>query len=249
MHSLVLEDDMTDQDVAKEREDDDEGVRHDEQGFHRGVLGLGPVAPPAHKVLPVREGVVVPEEVRGVGRAQGGRQAPLVLLTLGALRGSHQGQEDEQHPVRDHIAGATAPGTVLSGRPRRAAGGRARGGCAGCTGRDPWASQRPGWAPARRRPPASDPHARGSCPTFLCLRPRLERAPPPIGQRGVSGGDGDAPQLGRLRGCCSAAAPPPPARSHPRTETPAGRPRRAPLLGSAQVSFLKREQGAALRES
>lgn len=127
VHSLVLEDDVTDQDVAKEREDDDEGVSHNEQGFHCGVLGLGPVAPPAHKVLPVGEGVVVPEEVRGVGHGQRHRQAWLVLPALGALRGSHQGEEDEQHPVLDHFAGATAPGTVPSGRPRWTARGRAGG--------------------------------------------------------------------------------------------------------------------------
>ena len=53
VHPLVFEDDMTDQNVAKEREDDDERVSHDKQGFHRGVLGLGPIAPPAHEVLPV----------------------------------------------------------------------------------------------------------------------------------------------------------------------------------------------------
>lgn len=122
VHSLVLEDDMTDQDVAKEREDDDEGVSHDEQGFHRGVLGLGPVAPPAHEVLPVREGVVVPEEVRGVGGRQGRRQARLVLRALGALGGVHQGEEDEQRPVPGHLAGAAAPGRC---RPEAPAGLRA----------------------------------------------------------------------------------------------------------------------------
>lgn len=67
VHPLVFEDDMTDQNVAEERENDDERVSHDKQGFHRGVLGLGPIAPPAHEVLPVREGIVVPEEVRGIG--------------------------------------------------------------------------------------------------------------------------------------------------------------------------------------
>lgn len=36
MHLLVLEDDMTDQEIAREREDDDEGVSH------RGVLGPAP---------------------------------------------------------------------------------------------------------------------------------------------------------------------------------------------------------------
>lgn len=41
----VLENDMTDENIAKEREDDDERVSHDKQGFHRGVLGLGPIAP------------------------------------------------------------------------------------------------------------------------------------------------------------------------------------------------------------
>ena len=67
VHPLVLEDNMTDQNVAEEREDDDERVSHDKQGFHRGVLGLGPITPPAHEVLPVRECIVVPEEVRGIG--------------------------------------------------------------------------------------------------------------------------------------------------------------------------------------
>lgn len=61
VHSLVLEDDMTDQDIAEQREDDDEGVGHDEQGFHCRVLGLGPIASSAHEVLPVRESVVGPE--------------------------------------------------------------------------------------------------------------------------------------------------------------------------------------------
>lgn len=116
---------MTHQDVAEEREDDDEGVSHDEQRFHRGVLGLGPVAPPAHKVLPVGEGVVVPEEVRGIGRGRGRRQARAVLPASGALRGPRQGEEEEeQRPARDHFAGASAPGNAPSGCPRRAAGGR-----------------------------------------------------------------------------------------------------------------------------
>lgn len=117
MHSLVLEDDMTDQDVAKEREDDDEGVSHNEQGFHHGVLGLSPIAPLAHKVLPVGKGVVVPKEVRGVGCSLGRRQAQVVRLALGELRGSHQGEKKEQHPVRDHFARANAPRAVLSGCP------------------------------------------------------------------------------------------------------------------------------------
>lgn len=204
MHSLVLEDNVTDQDVAKEREDDDEGVSHNEQGFHGGVLGLGPVAPPAHKVLPVGEGVVVPDEVRGVGHGQGHRQAWLILPALGALRGSHQGEEDEQHPVLDHFAGATAPGTLPSRRPRWTAGGRARvgRGARGCPGRDPRASERPAERLLAAR--ASSPRSArlGLVPHFYVPAPRgCEPAPPPIGQRSVSGGDSDALPLSQLRGC------------------------------------------------
>lgn len=107
MHSLVLEDDMTDQDVAEEREDDDEGVSHDEQGFRRGVLVLGAVAPPAHEVLPVGEAVVGPE-VRGVGHGQGRLCARRVRPALGALGGPHGGEEAQQRQVGAHHAGAAA---------------------------------------------------------------------------------------------------------------------------------------------
>lgn len=38
VHALGLDDNVTDQDVAKEGEDDDEGVCRDEQGFHCDAL-------------------------------------------------------------------------------------------------------------------------------------------------------------------------------------------------------------------
>lgn len=103
VHALVLKDDMTDQDIAEEREDDDEGVGHNEQGFHRGVLGLGPIASPAHEVLPVRESVVGPE-VRGVGPGQGCLHAGMLSDDLRLLSGSHRGQKKEKQDRRDgHI--------------------------------------------------------------------------------------------------------------------------------------------------
>jgi len=38
VHALGLDDNVADQDIAEEGEDDDEGVRRDEQGFHRDAL-------------------------------------------------------------------------------------------------------------------------------------------------------------------------------------------------------------------
>lgn len=100
MHTLVLEDYMTDQDIAEEREDNDEGVGHDEQGFHCGVLGLSPIASPAHEVLPVRESVVGPE-VRGIGSGQGCIHAGMLSDDLRLLSGSHGGQKKKKQDRRD----------------------------------------------------------------------------------------------------------------------------------------------------
>lgn len=191
MHALVLEDDMTDQDVAEEREDDDEGVSHGEQRLHGGVLGLGPVAPPAHKVLPVGEGVVAPEEVRGIGRGRGRRQARAVLPASGALRGPRQGgekEEEAQRPAPDHFAGASATGNAPSGCPHRAAGGRAGDGrrAQGGPGRGPLGlSARPQLQPSIG--------ARGAGAALLCpCAPGCEPAPPPIGPRGAGDALGSA---------------------------------------------------------
>lgn len=158
---------MTDQDVAKEREDDDEGVSHDEQGFHCGVLGLGSVALPAHEVLPVGEGIVVPgEEVRGVGPHQGRLRALL-------FRGSRHCEEEEQHAPRVHLCRSlrARDGTGRAGRPTRPRTcARARGEeRAGLCAQGLPASQRPAGA---HSPPASRPRSARSGPpaALLCLR-------------------------------------------------------------------------------
>lgn len=116
--------------------------------------------------------------------------------------------------------------------------------CAGCAGRDPWASQRP----AGRLLAVGLPlpiRALGARTALFCAcapgwSERLRR---------LGSAASLAATVTRPSSASSADAPPPPARSHPRTKTPAGRPRHARLLGSAQGSFLKREQGAALRVS
>lgn len=78
VHALGLDDNVTDQDVAEEGEDDDEGVRRDEQGFHRDALRLRSVPAPAHKALPVGQAVVIPgKETRDVWDYKRLLQAPI----------------------------------------------------------------------------------------------------------------------------------------------------------------------------
>lgn len=88
VHALVPADDMAHQDVAEERDHDDDSVGHHQQRLHGGLLRLGPVAPLSHKVLPVGESIVAPEEVGGVGHG------PLRVFGGGLC----QGQEEEQEP-------------------------------------------------------------------------------------------------------------------------------------------------------
>lgn len=84
------------------------------------------------------------------------------------------------------------------------AGGRARvgRGARGCPGRAPGASERPAERLLAAR--ASSPRSArlGLVPHFYVPAPRgCEPAPPPIGQRSVSGGDSDELPLSQLRGC------------------------------------------------
>lgn len=60
VHALRLDDNVTDQDIAEEGEDNDEGVCCDEQGFHCDALRLRSVPAPAHEALPVSQAVVIP---------------------------------------------------------------------------------------------------------------------------------------------------------------------------------------------
>lgn len=78
VHTLRLDDNMTDQDIAEEGEDDDEGVRRDEQGFHRGALRLRSVPAPVHKAPPVGQAVIIPgKETRHVRDYESLLQAPI----------------------------------------------------------------------------------------------------------------------------------------------------------------------------
>lgn len=56
----ALDADVADEDVAEERDDDDDGVRRDQQGFGRHVLCVHPVPAPAHEGLPARQRLVIP---------------------------------------------------------------------------------------------------------------------------------------------------------------------------------------------
>lgn len=95
MHPLRLDDNVADQDIAEEGEDDDEGVRRDEQGFHRGALRLRSVAAPVHKALPVRQALIIPgKETRHVRNYKSLLQA-LIEGQLWGHKGINQVGEGE----------------------------------------------------------------------------------------------------------------------------------------------------------
>lgn len=172
VHALVLKDDMTDQDIAEEREDDDEGVGHNEQGFHRGVLGLGPIASPAHEVLPVRESVVGPE-VRGVGPGQGCLHAGMLSDDLRLLSGSHRGQKKEKQDRRDgHVQPLQLWTQGLDSLPGSVRGGWVRG--SERTGIEESAPQRGAWARGARSTEGAPTSVRGNLDH---ARSGLERQP------------------------------------------------------------------------
>lgn len=107
VHALGLDDNVTDQDVAEEGEDDDEGVRRDQQGFHRDALRLRSVPAPAHKALPVGQAVVVPgEETRDVRDYKRLLQAPIEWQLSGGRKGINQVKEGEPDKTGQHLQNA-----------------------------------------------------------------------------------------------------------------------------------------------
>ncbi|KAJ1113292.1 hypothetical protein NDU88_001545 [Pleurodeles waltl] len=65
LHPLVLDHDVTHQHVPKQGEDDDEGVCHDQEGFHHRILRLRPVPLPVYQAPPVGQRVVIPGKQAG----------------------------------------------------------------------------------------------------------------------------------------------------------------------------------------
>lgn len=96
VHALRLDDNVTDQDIAEEGEDDDEGVRRDEQGFHRGALRLRSVPAPVHKALPVGQAVIIPgKETRRFRDYKSLLRAPVEGQLSWAHKGVNQVGEGE----------------------------------------------------------------------------------------------------------------------------------------------------------
>lgn len=104
VNALRLDDNMTDQDVAEEGEDDDEGVRRDEQGFHRRALRLCSVPAPVHKALPVGQAVIIPgKETRHVRDYESLLQAPIEGQLSWGHKGDNQVGEGEPDKTGQHL--------------------------------------------------------------------------------------------------------------------------------------------------
>lgn len=104
MNALRLDDNMTDQDVAEEGEDDDEGVRRDEQGFHRRALRLCSGPAPVHKALPVGQAVIIPgKETRHVRDDESLLQAPIEGQLSWGHKGDNQVGEGELDKTGQHL--------------------------------------------------------------------------------------------------------------------------------------------------
>lgn len=107
MHTLRLDDNVTHQDVSEEGEDDDEGVRRDEQGFHRAALRLRSVPAPVHKAPPVRQAVIVPgKETRHVRDYESLLQAPIEGQLSWGHNGANQVGEGEPDKTGQHLRNA-----------------------------------------------------------------------------------------------------------------------------------------------
>lgn len=107
VHALGLDDNVTDQDIAEEGEDDDEGVRCDQQGFHCDALRLCSIPAPAHKALPVGQAVVIPgEETRDVRDYKRFLQAPIEWQLSWGRKGVNQVREGEPDKTGQHLQNA-----------------------------------------------------------------------------------------------------------------------------------------------
>lgn len=104
VHALDLDDNVTDQDVAEEGEDNDEGVRRDKQGFHGDALRLRSVPAPAHKALPVSQAVIIPrKETRDVRDYKSLLQAPIEGQLSWGHEGINQLGESEPDKTGQHL--------------------------------------------------------------------------------------------------------------------------------------------------
>ncbi|CAH2225470.1 Hypothetical predicted protein [Pelobates cultripes] len=103
MHSLILDNHMADKHIPKQREEDDEGISHDKQGFHHGVLGFCSIAFLAHKALPVSQAVVIPgEKPSDVGDLERFLQAAIERQTFRLLGNADQSQQKKTREMGHH---------------------------------------------------------------------------------------------------------------------------------------------------